>query len=63
VFPEHAEKPSACLREAASTKAGGLAVGDLTGRPIGLAIKVHRTIGPGLLDQIYADWLCHEIAR
>ena len=26
---------------------GGLAAGDLTGRVIGLAIKVHKTVGPG----------------
>jgi GxxExxY protein len=40
--------------------AGGLAAGDLTGRLIGLAIKVHKTVGPGLLEQIYEDCLCHE---
>jgi PD-(D/E)XK nuclease superfamily len=39
---------------------GGLAAGDLTGRVIGLAIKVHKTVGPGLLEQIYEDCLCHE---
>jgi GxxExxY protein len=41
---------------------GGLAAGDLTGRVIGLAIKVHKTVGPGLLEQIYEDCLCHEMA-
>jgi GxxExxY protein len=40
----------------------GLTGGDLTGRVIGLAIKVHRTIGPGLLKQVYAECLCHEMA-
>jgi hypothetical protein len=39
---------------------GGLTAGDLTGRVIGLAIKVHKTVGPGLLEQIYEDCLCHE---
>jgi GxxExxY protein len=41
---------------------GGLAAGDLTGRMIGLAIKVHKTVGPGLLEQIYEDCPCHEMA-
>jgi GxxExxY protein len=67
VFPEHAEKPSACLRETCfgegrSAKAGGPAAGDLTGRMIGLAIKVHKTVGPERLERIYADCLCHEMA-
>jgi PD-(D/E)XK nuclease superfamily len=42
VFPEHAEKQAA---------------GDRTGRVIGLAIKVHKTAGPGLLEQVYEDCL------
>jgi GxxExxY protein len=46
VFSEHAEKQAA---------------GDLTGRVIGLAIKVHKTVGPGFLEQIYEDCLCHEM--
>src|SRR4051812_44777281 len=41
--------------------AGALAAGDLTGRIIGLAIKVHRTGGPGLLELVYQDCLCHEM--
>ncbi len=41
----------------------GLAAGDLTGRVIGLAIKVHKTVGPGLLEQIYVDCLCLEMER
>jgi GxxExxY protein len=40
---------------------GGLAAGDLTARVIGLAIKVHKTVGPGLLEQVYEDCLCHEM--
>lgn len=27
-----------------------------------MAIKVHKTVGPGLLEQIYEDCLCHEMA-
>jgi GxxExxY protein len=41
----------------------GLAAGDVTGRVIGLAIKVHKTVGPGLLEQVYVDCLCLEMAR
>jgi GxxExxY protein len=41
----------------------GLTAGDLTGRVIGLAIKVHKTVGPGLLEQVYVDCLCLEMAR
>jgi GxxExxY protein len=33
----------------------------LTGRVIGLAIKIHRTMGPGLLEQVHQDCLCHEM--
>ena len=40
----------------------GLTAGDLTGRVIGLAIKVHKTVGPGLLEQVYVDCLCLEMA-
>src|SRR5271157_9077 len=33
----------------------------LTDRIIGLAIKVHRTLGPGLLETIYNHCLCWEL--
>jgi GxxExxY protein len=35
----------------------------LTRRVIGLAIKVHRIIGPGLLESVYEAFLCHELVR
>jgi GxxExxY protein len=34
----------------------------LTERIIGLAIEVHRTIGPGLLEVVYTHCLCQELA-
>ena len=40
-----------------------LACRDLTNRIIGLAIEVHRTIGPDLLESVYAECLCDELAQ
>jgi GxxExxY protein len=41
-----------------------LAHGDaVTRRIIGLAISVHRCIGPGLLESVYEACLCHELVR
>jgi GxxExxY protein len=33
----------------------------LTDRVIGLAIEVHRQLGPGLLESAYEECLCHEL--
>src|SRR5262245_10723040 len=33
----------------------------LTERVIGLAIEVHRALGPGLLESAYEDCLCYEL--
>lgn len=35
----------------------------LTERVIGLAIEVHRHTGPGLLEAVYAQCLCHELRQ
>jgi GxxExxY protein len=37
--------------------------GDTTQIIIGLAMRVHRRLGPGLLESIYQACLCHELRR
>ncbi len=34
---------------------------ELSKRIIGCAIEVHRILGPGLLESVYEDALCHEL--
>ncbi len=36
---------------------------DLTHQIIGLAMRVHRRLGPGLLESVYEKCLCHEIGK
>ena len=38
-----------------------LIAGELTEIVIGLAIEVHRNTGPGLLESVYEQCLCHEL--
>ena len=40
-----------------------LAYRDLTNRIIGLAIEMHRTTDPDLLESAYAKCLCDELAQ
>jgi GxxExxY protein len=35
----------------------------MTGEIIGAAIKVHRILGPGLLESTYEECLCHELSK
>lgn len=35
---------------------------ELTEKIVGAAIEVHRTLGPGLLESIYEEALCHELS-
>lgn len=37
-------------------------INQLTGKIIGAAIEVHKSLGPGLLESAYEECLCHELS-
>jgi len=36
-------------------------INELSNKIIGAAIEVHKNLGPGLLESIYEECLCHEL--
>jgi len=36
---------------------------ELTGKVIGICIEIHRHLGPGLLESVYEECLCYELAQ
>ena len=39
------------------------AANGLTWEIIGCGMRVHRALGPGLLESVYEECLCHELSR
>jgi GxxExxY protein len=38
-----------------------MGINELSNRIIGGAIEVHKALGPGLLESVYEECLCHEL--
>ena len=36
-------------------------INELSSKIIGAAIEVHKALGPGLLESVYEECLCHEL--
>jgi GxxExxY protein len=58
------EKRHDLTTEAQRTRRGffeKMKINQLTGQVIGAAIEVHKALGPGLLESVYEECLCHEL--
>ncbi|MFH1049589.1 MAG: GxxExxY protein [bacterium] len=44
-------------------KGGKIIEDELSNIVIGLSIKIHKTLGPGLLESVYQECLFHEIKK
>jgi GxxExxY protein len=54
-------RPSIFTKPNLATAHPFLSTNELTGKVIGAAIKVHRRLGPGLLESAYEACLAHEL--
>ncbi len=36
---------------------------EITGKVIDLCIKIHKKLGPGLLESVYEEVLCYELVK
>lgn len=36
---------------------------EITGEIVDCSFKIHKTLGPGLLERVYEDCLCYELSR
>lgn len=55
-------KQDSSQRDVEAKRRADLSINALTARVIGLAIEVHRYLGPGLLEAAYEECLSHELA-
>ena len=37
-------------------------INELSSKIIGAAIEVHKKLGPGLLESVYEECICHELS-
>src|SRR5690606_684401 len=60
----HAERDELeATAESAETRRRGMHTSEVTGEVVDGAIKVHRVMGPGLLESAYEACLCAELRR